>query len=237
LVALSLFPVAAAVLVATPRPVVGASLMFTSCFVLVSGLQIITSRLLDPRRTFVIGLALILGLSRDLFPHAYDDLPAVFQPFVGSGLAIGLISALVLNAVSRIGVRSRATTAIAPGVDAHDAIRAFLERHGAQWGARRDVIEHAIFGAAQSIETIGEHCNAQGPIDVAASFDEFNLDIQLSYRGEELELPDHRPSDDQIRETEEGTRLLAGYLIQRIADRVRAFRKEDRAVIEFHFQH
>lgn len=237
LVALSFFPVAAAVLVATPRPVIGASLLFTSCFVLVSGLQVVTSRLLDPRRTFVIGLALILSLSHDLFPQLYGGLPFQFQPFVGSGLAIGLISALLLNAIFRIGVRNTAAITIEPDASAHDAVRTFLEQRGASWGARRDVMERAIFGTAQSIESIAEHCNVQGPVTVEASFDEFNLDIRLSYLGDALVIPDRRPTDDEIRETEDGVRLLAGYLIQRNADRVRASRKADRAVLEFHFQH
>jgi NCS2 family nucleobase:cation symporter-2 len=72
---------------------------------------------------------------------------------------------------------------------------------------------------------------------VEASFDEFNLDVRLSWQGDELRLPDKRPSEEEIRETEEGLLLLAGYLIQRNADRVRAARKGDRAVLEFHFQH
>ena len=56
-------------------------------------------------------------------------------------------------------------------------------------------------------------------------------------QGDELKLPDKRPGEEEIRETEEGLCLLAGYLIQRNADRVRAARKADRAVLEFHFQH
>jgi NCS2 family nucleobase:cation symporter-2 len=232
-----MFPIASAALVATPRPVIGASLLFTSCFVVVSGLQIITSRLLDPRRTFVIGLALILSLSHDLFPQMYRDLPPLFQPFVGSGLAIGLISALLLNALFRIGVKSRAAMTMTPDASAHDTIREFLEQHGARWGARRDVIERAVFGTAQSIESIVEHCGVQGPISIEAWFDEFNLDVRISYQGEDFTLSDRRPTDDQIRDTDEGVRLLAGYLIQRNADRVRAQRSADRAVLEFHFQH
>jgi NCS2 family nucleobase:cation symporter-2 len=237
LIVLSAVPVASAVLVATPRPIMGASLLFTSCFVIVSGLQIITSRLLDPRRTFVIGLALTLSLSRDLFPGVYGDLPATLQLFTGSNLAIGLVSALVLNALFRIGVRARTTTTVEPNAGAHDMIRAFLEQQGGRWGARRDVIERAIFGTAQAAESIIEHCDMRGPITLEASFDEFNLDIRLSYQGEDFVLSDGRPTDDQIRDSDDGVRLLAGYLILRNADRVRASRKADRAVLEFHFQH
>jgi xanthine permease XanP len=99
------------------------------------------------------------------------------------------------------------------------------------------VIKRAIFGTAQSVESIVEHCNMQGPIMLEASFDEFNLDVRVSYQGDDFVLPDRRPSDEQIRETDEGLRLLAGFMIQRNADRVRATHKQDRTVLEFHYQH
>ena len=46
----------------------GGQLLFAACFVFVNGLQIVTSRLLDARRTLVIGLSFMAGLAVDLFP-------------------------------------------------------------------------------------------------------------------------------------------------------------------------
>src|SRR5262249_56715217 len=82
LILLSMFPVVAWVLVAIPHQVLGATLVFNSCFIVVSGLQIITSRLLDARKRFIIGIALVLSLSRDIFPSFYANLPHYLQPFV-----------------------------------------------------------------------------------------------------------------------------------------------------------
>jgi NCS2 family nucleobase:cation symporter-2 len=237
LIVCSFFPVVSGILVAMPRSVIGAVFIFTSCFIMVNGLQIITSRLLDARRTFTVGIALTASFGHEIYPALYQKAPTVLQPFVSSGLVVGLVTALALNAMFRIGVKSKAAIAVMSDMDTHDAIRAFLEQQGAKWGARRDVIERTIFGTAQSIESIVEHCNVSGPITIEAGFDEFNLDVRLSYHGNDFVLPDRRPSDEQIRETDEGIRLLAGFLIQRNADRVRASRKGDRAVLEFHYQH
>jgi xanthine permease XanP len=237
LILFSVFPAVPAVLIATPRSVIGASFLFTSCFIVVSGLQIITSRLLDPRRTFIIGIALTLSLGHEIFPGIYRNAPAVLQPFVSSGLVVGLISALALNALFRIGMRTSASVMIEPVSNVHDQVRAFLEQQGAKWGARRDVIERAVFGTAQSVETIIDHCNVQGPVAVEASFDEFNLDVRVTYQGDDFQLSDRRPTDEQIRDSDDGLRLLAGYLVQQNADRVRASRKGDRAQVEFHYQH
>jgi len=205
--------------------------------VLTSGLQIITSRLLDARKTFIVGGALILSLSRDIFPTFYASAPEALQPFVGSDLTIGVLAAVALNALFRIGVGSRQSATFSPDTVTPAAVRAFLEQQGARWGARRDVMERAIFGAAQAVESIVEHCHVQGPITVEASFDEFNLDIRIAYRGEPFEVAERRPTDVEIRESADGMRRLAGYLLQRNADRVRASRKGDLAVLEFHFQH
>jgi NCS2 family nucleobase:cation symporter-2 len=237
LIVLSMVPVVSAVLVAMPRCVIAAMLLFASSFIVISGLQVITSRLLDARRTFTVGLALTLSLSREMFPLAYESAPFVIQPLLNSGLVLGLLTALGLNALFRFGVRTRAAVTIEPSADAHETVRGFLEQQGAKWGARRDVIERAVFGTEQSLESIFAHCSVQGPVALEAAFDEFNLDIRISYQGEDFVLSERRPSEEQIVGSDDGLRLLAGYLIQRNADRVRASRKRERAVLEFHFQH
>jgi len=237
LILLSLFPIIAALMVSIPNSVMGAAIIFTGCFVMINGLQIITYRLLDARRTFIVGIALTLSLSRDIFPGFYSGLPEAMQPFVGSSLIIGLLAALVLNAIFRIGVRSRVKLVFAPSFDDHDTVRTFLEQQGAKWGARRDVIERAIFGTVQAIEAIADHARLEGPLEIEASFDEFNLDIRMTYRGDEFLIAERRPTDDEIRDTDDGLRRLAGFMIRRNADRVRSLRRADRSVLEFHFQH
>lgn len=236
LVLLAAMPVIAAVIVSIPQPIMGAALLFTACFVMINGLQIIMSRLLDGRRTLVVGLSLTLALSRDLFPHVFTALPPMIRSFAASDLVIGLFTALILNAIFRIGVKTRETMAFAPGTD-YGRIREFLETHGAAWGARRDVIEKAVFGATQAVEVVSDYCVPQGPIAIEATFDEFNLDIRVSYQGRLIALQTRRPAEDEILDSDDGVMKLAGYLVQRNADRVRAEQIGDAATLEFHFQH
>jgi xanthine permease XanP len=236
-IALSMFPIAAAAVVSIPRTVVGASLLFNSAFIVINGIQIITSRLLDARKTFTVGLALVLSISRDVFPDFYRHVPDMFQSLVVSGFVMGVVVALLLNAIFRIGVRSRESTVLRSGTDTYSVVRGFLEQQGARWGARRDVIERAIFGAAQAVEAIAEHCNPQWPICVEASFDEFNLDVRIRYQGDAFTIEDRRPTDSEIREAEDGVRRLAGFMLQQNADRVRTMSKDGRATLEFHYQH
>jgi NCS2 family nucleobase:cation symporter-2 len=112
-----------------------------------------------------------------------------------------------------------------------------MEGSGALWGARRDVVDRATFNLNQSIETIVEGCAPDGPLEIRASFDEFSLDLRVSYLGPPLELPERRPSNEEIIATEEGQRKLAGFLLRRFADRVSSTHRAGRSTILFHFDH
>jgi NCS2 family nucleobase:cation symporter-2 len=236
-VVLAFLPKAAALVAIMPRPVLGATLWFSACFVFVNGLQIVTSRMLDVRRTFVIGLGFTIGLAVDLHPSLYSTLPGAVQPFASSSLVLGTISALVLNALFRLGVRRTQTLLIDPARRDTSAIGDFMELQGAAWGARRDVIDRATFNLSQSIETIVDSCEPEGSIEVEASFDEFNLNLRVSYAGPPLELPDKRPSNEDIMASEAGQRRLAGFMLRRYADRVQSRYRAGRSTILFHFDH
>jgi NCS2 family nucleobase:cation symporter-2 len=143
----------------------------------------------------------------------------------------------VLNALFRLGVRRTQTLLIDPARRDTSAIGDFMELQGAAWGARRDVIDRATFNLSQSIETIVDSCEPEGSIEVEASFDEFNLNLRVSYAGPPLELPDKRPSNEDIMASEAGQRRLAGFMLRRYADRVQSRYRAGRSTILFHFDH
>jgi NCS2 family nucleobase:cation symporter-2 len=60
---------------------------------------------MDNRRTFVIGVAIIFGLSRDLLPGLYVGIPHDIRPFFESSLTLTTVLAVVLNQVLRLGKR------------------------------------------------------------------------------------------------------------------------------------
>jgi NCS2 family nucleobase:cation symporter-2 len=236
-VVLACMPKASAVLLIMPAPVIGAATLFTSAIIFINGLQIITSRLLDARRTFVIGLAFMAAMSIEIYPVFFRGLPAATQVFFGSSLVLGTVTALLLNLVFRLGVRRVRRLLVDPQRVEPAAIEGFMETHGAAWGARRDVIDRASFDLVQSVETIVDSGVATGALEIEASFDEFSLDLRVSYDGPPLELPATRPSNEEIMASEEGARRLAGFMLRRYADHVQTTRKAGRSTILFHFDH
>lgn len=234
---LAFLPAAGTVFVIMPGAVVGATLVFASCLVFINGLLIITSRLLDARRTFVIGLSFMLGLAVDVLPGVFAGLPPFARLFTSSSLLLGTLSALVLNLVFRIGVRRTVTMTVDPENVDPVRIEQFIEGQGAAWGARRDVVGRANFNLLQSVDTLVSSGQVSGPLELQASFDEFSLDIRVTYSGPPLELPETRPSIEEIVASEEGERRLAGFMLRRLADRVAASHKDGRSTVLFHFDH
>ena len=234
---LAFLPMGATVFVIMPGAVVGATLVFASCLVFINGLLIITARMLDARRTFVIGLSFMLGLAVDVMPAVFERLPAGVRLFTSSSLLLGTICALTLNLVFRLGVRRTATLTVQPNDIDAEKIEQFMLSQGAAWGARRDVIDRASFNLMQSIETIASSDVVQGVLGIEASFDEFSLDVRVSYDGLPLELPDKRPTNEEIVASEDGERKLAGFMLRRFADRVSVTDKAGQCTILFHFDH
>jgi NCS2 family nucleobase:cation symporter-2 len=234
---LGIFPKLTALLAVMPRSVMLPALLFTITFILVNGLQVLTSRLFDVRRTLVIGLALISGVSIEAFPGIAAAAPASVTPIIGSSLVTATVIALVLNLVFRIGVRKTARLTIEHGEVDQQKIQEFFEAQTATWGARPDVAKRATFGVSQLIDVIVEEFWTGGPVTMEVSFDEFNLDVRVTYRGEAPSLPDRRPSNEEIMESEQGARLFAGFMLRRNADRVRANTHNGMARVHFHFDH
>ncbi len=122
-VVLAFVPWAVYVLMATTAPVMGAMLIFTSMFVLINGLQMITARMLDRRCVVVVGLSFAMAVMADVYRDVFATLPDVLQPVFGNSLVLGTTCAVVLNLVMRIGIRERETLQLAPDADASGCAR------------------------------------------------------------------------------------------------------------------
>jgi xanthine permease XanP len=232
---LALFPPAAAVFAAMPRPVMGAALFFTAAFVLTSGLQMITARMLDARKNVVIGFSFAMAVVADVYHNALTaGTPLALQPIFDNSLVLGTVCAVLLNLITRIGVRQRVSIKLAPGSINREAVEQFLSENGARWAARRDVINRATFGVVQLLEVLGDPADG---VEVEASFDEFNLDVRVRYVGVPLATPENKPTPREIVASEDGERLLAGYLLRRSADRISSRQIGDKAEITLHYDH
>jgi xanthine permease XanP len=237
MILLAFLPKLAAFFAAMPDPVMGAILIYAACYMILAGIQVITSRMLDARRTFVVGIALIFGLSVDMIPGLYRDVPDLIQPLFSSSLAISTMLVLVLNLLFRIGIIKRQLLELTPGVDGSQKIFEFMETQGGLWGARRDVIMRATAALNEFVESAAGLDLVKGNVQTEVSFDEFNLDLDIRYDGELMQFPSRRPSEDALLADEKAIVGLSGFLIRQYADRVRSEVVNGRCRVQLHFDH
>jgi NCS2 family nucleobase:cation symporter-2 len=78
---------------------------------------------------------------------------------------------------------------------------------------------------------------AKGDIIVDVKFNEFNLDIVLSYDGRALDLSAEAPRIEEI--LDDGTALprLSAEIIRRTADRMTCEEKEGKTILRIHLDH
>jgi NCS2 family nucleobase:cation symporter-2 len=98
-VVLAFFPRFVSLLAQMPMPVLGASIVFSGCFMLCIGLQQMFGEPWEPRKTFTVGIALFFGLSTAFLPGLYARAPHFIQAFFTDPLPTTAILAVVLNQV------------------------------------------------------------------------------------------------------------------------------------------
>lgn len=236
LIILGCFPKLAMIFVIMPAPVMGAALMYAVSFMVVTGLQILNSRMMDIRKTFVVGLSFLVGLSA-LMPGMYSHIPELIQPIFASTLSLATITVIFLNLVFRIGIKSTESIVVETGGSVSETVSDFMKMQGGTWGARPEIITRATSAIHEAIEAISLANSTLKEVTVMVSFDEFNLDSDISYPGEQILIPEKRPSDAEIIDDETAMIRLSGYMLKRYADKVFTTKQADIAHVLIHFEH
>jgi xanthine permease XanP len=175
-----------------------------------------------------------MAVMAEVYRDVFANLPAVLQPIFGNSLVLGTVCAVLLNLIMRIGVRQRVTMKLDAGHVNRDTIEQFLTEQGGRWGARREIVSRAIFGIVQLLEVVGD---VPKGTEVEANFDEFKLEVRVRYRGVPLIIPERKPTPREIIASEEGERLLAGYLLRQSADRINCKTSGTMAEVQLHYDH
>ena len=236
-IAIAFLPKMAAVFSIMPRPVMGGALVFMVSFMLISGIQIMTSRMIDIRKTFVIGISVMFGISADIFPNLYRNFHPWLEPFFHSSLTVTTMLAIILNLVFRIGIARREVLDLEPGVDSSHKIFNFMENQGATWGARGDVIQKAKMALNEFFELAANLGLAKGKIAAEVFFDEFNLNITIRYDGTPIEFSDVFLEGDALLEDDNALTNLSSRIIRQYADRIESEEKDGQCKVMFHFDH
>ncbi|PWS37930.1 hypothetical protein DFH01_01025 [Falsiroseomonas bella] len=224
-VLLACFPRAAALLSQVPAPVIAGVLIHAGALMLINGMALATSRMLDARRSFTIGVAVLAAAAAEAVPQLSAGSAPGLRPLL-SATALGALTALLLNALLRIGVRQEVTMSVPAAAIPEAAVADFATRAGASWGARPEVVARTSELVSWCLDAIIQSGLARGEVTVTLRFDEFRLDVLIRYQGAPIALRDHPPPPEALLE-DDGAALLAGHMIRRRADRATVRQRGD----------
>ncbi|MGI5162827.1 nucleobase:cation symporter-2 family protein [Spirillospora sp. CA-253888] len=97
LVLMSVFPVFGRVVAAVPKPVLGGATLAMFATVAVVGLRMLANARRDTANLVIVAVSLGVGLVPMALPGAYGQFPQWAQLFLNSGVAVGTVTAVLLN--------------------------------------------------------------------------------------------------------------------------------------------
>jgi xanthine permease XanP len=222
LVIVAFIPKYAAVFLIMPQPVIGALMVFTASFMISGGIQLIVSRSIDGRATYVVGVSLLLGLSREVFP-AYFKLGApLLHQFTGSMMSIGVFSAFLLNLIFRIGATRSATLEFEDSDLPAAGLERLVRARGKAWSVPSDVIDRAVSSTEQVMQHLVDADLIVGPPSLTMTYNDFDLTISVRYQGSLLSLPNVGVRKHFFLEEESFSYGLADFLTGVYPDRMEA---------------
>lgn len=246
---LAFMPMVSLALSLIPTAVIGAVEVYAAAYLIVSGVELITSRAMDARGIFMVGLAFVAGMGVMFLPGIADALPESLGFLARNGIVVSGLVAILLNLMFRMGSSLRNKESLHDADSAKalaERVTDFVESSGAAWGARRDAVRRAAQAALEAVELLQASGEGRRPIEIRGRFDEFNLDLEILHEGPPLELDtqqalphDLLDADDDAFEAALAKTMnrVSHTLMQRLADRVHADRRGSLSSLRLHFDH
>ncbi len=97
------FPKITGLFALMPKPVMGAILIFVTCYMITAGIQILMTVDMTIQKIFIIGISIIFGLSVDILPNLWDYVPQGIKPIFSSSMTLSTMLAITLTQLFLIG--------------------------------------------------------------------------------------------------------------------------------------
>lgn len=224
--ALAFSPKLVAVFVAMPGPVKAAMVLYATCFIIATGCQLITARMLDVRRSLVVGLGLVMGLCVAIAPRLFaEHLPALASP-----LTFGALTGFFLHFATAPFMARQASfvlplDASLPRVAEEQALRL-----GGAWGAKHSTMEKVEHFWIEMGEVLG--ARGLSAAQVQARHAEGEVAVSVRFAGPPLPAPTAKPHVSALEGEASEQEAFILWLATRQASRLERRDQEWRAVFE-----
>ena len=193
LLLLACCPKLVALFILIPSAVKAAMLAYVCCFMIASGAQLITMRMLDARRTFTVGAGLICGLGVLIAPEFFSHwLPRTLT----APVTAGAIAALILHFLTQPFIIRSASFQVRPGAGMQQQILDQCAALGGAWGTKRDTMDRVGHCLLELSEILAERGTPD--INVSARFADDRVEVTVGWQGEPLPEASARPDVDDL---------------------------------------
>ena len=228
-------PKIGATIIGLPLEIAGAILVFTSSFMITSGLEIISARSLDTRACFALSIGILLGLATQVVPAYFHAIPEPWNRIAGDMLTISLAATIGLTLVFRIGIRRKDAMVWQATDDALSTFGTFLDKEAGAWKLGADVVARAKEVVAEIVHHLKDGRLLDEPTAIDASYDKLDLGVELKYRGRPLTLVEPQRGHERTHEEAAATAGLKSFAAGMHADRASVATNGDDVAIRLWF--
>lgn len=199
-----------------PDPIMGAVVIYAISFIMLSGLQSISSRMLDNRRTFVVTIPILIGSSTLICPYLYENLPQAVYLAFNSPLTTGTILVVVLGVLFKIKVPKHRTLTF-DEADASMKVFKFLLDSGKLWTLDRTQtvrIAHHLEAVFKALPAGSEPKNLTLRMDGITGTLQAKVILSGSVTEEEIKSAGQYPTLIKINYAENSTVFQLDYLLR-----------------------
>jgi NCS2 family nucleobase:cation symporter-2 len=234
-VIVAFFPKISAVFLMLPLPVIGASLLVSASFMIAGGVQIMTSKNLDSRMTYVIGISLILGIGRKVFAGYFESFPEDLRLLTDTVLSLALISAVALTLIFRLGIKRAQVFVFDKKTKTSEPLKKYLKSHEKEWHLDDELVKHINASTESMVQHVKDVHLIDGPIEVEVSYDEVKVEIKMEYKGTVTVVRSVGMLRKHFAEEEAFVSGISDFLTDVYPDDIQTSSKGDRAEIRMQF--
>ena len=232
-IVLSFIPAVSALVTLLPRPVIGAMILYVISSIMVAGIEVMLSRMIDSRKLFVIGLPMMVAIAFGFVPQLQQDVPNMLQPLVASPLTTATILAIILNMLFQIGVKKHLGIHGVLDNTLLSTIDQQLHDKGAEWGAVPSTIVRARKVCAELVELLKHIHLDNKQLQLNVSYDDLGLQGELIYYGQAVNFDGEVGSAVMDARGGNANKLLAIQAAKLHTDTLAARKKGDTQVLSF----
>lgn len=236
-IALACTPGIPQIVAVVPRSILGGALLFTSCFIVFNGVQIIADRVLDNRKIIALGLGLFAGVTRMVYPKLFEGVHPAFASLVQSELTLATLIILGLTVTFQVGVKRHRAISIPMDGNRFEAVSQFLHVAAGAWGTRQEPVSRAVAASLEFLELAPDLVLPDTPIGLSLDVDDNELTVRISYRGKVLKLGQDSGLDIDDLDGDSAQRArFAQALLTRLCGEIQAFEERGVCVLQLIFE-